>query len=90
MQIPRLQCPPLCDVYDISELLLERADPVVFAVFFAGINSLQTDSSNLSKNSETRDLLEITMNVRNYYLIISKRALSCIFSGKSFGPEPIL
>ena len=28
--------------------------------------------------------------VRNYYLIISKRALSCNFYGQQFEPEPIL
>ena len=32
----------------ITELILERAGPVIFEDFSAGINSFQTDSSHLS------------------------------------------
>ena len=32
----------------ITELILERAGPVILKTFFTGINRFQTDSSNLS------------------------------------------
>ena len=40
--------------------ILERAGPVIFKTFFTGINSFQTDSSNLSCKKEQS--LKITGN----------------------------
>ena len=53
----------------ITELILERAHPVIFETFFTGINTCQTDSSNLScKKNEAWKLLEA--------IIISRQGLS--------------
>ena len=53
----------------ITELIPERAGPVIFKNFFTGINSFQTDSSNLSfQKSKAWKSLETIIN--------SKRGLS--------------
>ena len=39
---------------NITELILERASPVIFETFFTGINKFQTHSSNLSWSSKNK------------------------------------
>ena len=47
----------------ITELILKRADPIIFNDLFTGINRFQTDSSNLScKRSKAWKLLETIIN----------------------------
>ena len=53
-----------------TELILERADPVIFETFFAGIQNFQTDPSILSyKKGKAWKVLEVIINPR--------RCLSC-------------